>query len=293
MGYLDQVEQSKPDENFFVCIFGVGGVGKSTFGADAPSPVFIRTEKGTGFLKVNCLPNPKNFSEIGKMVDELYSTNHKFKTLVIDSLDWAEPLCWAEVCQEQNVKSVGDVPYGKGYEAALNKWQSLMHKLKLLREKMNIVLIAHASVKTFQDPVQATAYDRYEIKLHGKSAALIKEAVDAVLFATYEVFTKRDGQKTRAFGDGARVLLTQYRPSHDGKNRMSLPYQLPLSWEEFVKATKNPASDVNIKEEIAAMVSQVKDEDLRKKVMEAVEKAGTDQGQLAKIQNRLRIKLEG
>ncbi len=294
MGFLEQVVDSKPEENMFILPFGPGGVGKSTFGADAPNPIFIRTEKGTGYLKVKCMPDPKTFSDIGKMVDELASTKHDYKTLVIDSLDWAEPLCWAEVCQEMGIKAIEDAGYGKGYAAALGKWQSLMHKLKVLREKMHIILIAHSSVKKFSDPVQATEYDRFEIKLHGKTASLVKEAVDAVLFCTYEVFTKKEGQKTRAFGDGARLMFTQYRPSHDGKNRMGLEYQLPLSWDAFYEAVQSGAlgAEKNIKEEIAAMLTQIKDEDLKKLVTESVEKAGNNAGQLSKIQNRLRIKLE-
>lgn len=292
--FLEQVVDSKPDENLFVTIFGPGGCGKSTFGADAPNPIFIRTEKGTGYLKVKHMPDPKTFSDISKMVDELYTGKHDYKTLVLDSLDWAEPLCWAEVCGEMGIKSIEDAAYGKGYAAALSKWQILLHKLKNLREKMHVILIAHSAVKKFSDPVQATEYDRFEIKLHGKTASLVKEAVDAVLFCTYEVFTKKDGQKTRAFGDGARVMLTQYRPSHDGKNRMGLEYQLPLSWEAFYSAVKggHEGAEKNIKEEIDAMLSQVKDESLKKLVSESVNAAGSDTNQLSKIQNRLRIKLE-
>lgn len=294
MTFLEQVEDSKPNEHVFVVCYGSDGVGKSTFGADAPNPIFIRTEKGTNYLKVKCLPTPKTFSEILKMVDELNEKTHEYKTLVIDSLDWTEPMLWSEVCVENGVKNIGDIPYGKGYEAAIGKWEVLLNKLKNLREKMNVVLIAHSIVKTFQDPVQATGYDRHELKLHAKSAAKIREAVDAVLFATYEVFTKKDGQKTRAFGDGARVMFTQYRPSHDGKNRMGLPYQLPLSWEEFIKATKNSSEGAseNIKSEISSMLLMIKDETLKSLVADSVMKAGSDVGKLSKIQNRLRLKLE-
>lgn len=294
MSYLDLVEDSKPNEFVFLTVFGVDGVGKSTFGGDAPNPIFIRTEKGTNYLKVKCLPTPKSFSDILKMVDELSEKQHFYKTLVLDSLDWTEPLLWDEICKENSVKNIGDIAYGKGYESAVKKWQELMIKLKNLRDKMNVVLIAHSIVKTFQDPVQATGYDRYEMKLHAKSAAVIREASDAVLFATYEVFTKKEGQKTRVFGDGARILATQFRPSHDGKNRMGLPYQLPLSWDGFMQAVKGGGAEAvsNIKEEIVAMLSQVKDENLKKLVMDSVEKSGNDQAQLSKIQNRLRLKLE-
>lgn len=292
--FIEKISNGKIDCPIFITIYGPDGCGKSTFASDAPSPIFICSETGTNHLDVSRLPRPKTFQELMAMVDELSTQVHPYETLVIDSLDWAEPLIWQEVVTEAGVKFIGDIGYGKGYDAALNKWQNLINKLKALREKMNVILIAHSVVKTFQDPIQNMGYDRYELKLHAKAAGLIREAVDAVLFATYEVFTKKDGQKTRAFGDGARVMFTERRPGHDAKNRFGLPYQLDLSWDEFFKAVKSgePDAPESIKKDINQMLSQIKDEALKKLVTETAEKAGNDAKQLAKIQNRLRIKLD-
>lgn len=294
MGFLEKVEAGKKDSNILASIFGPGGVGKSSWAADAPGAIFLPTEEGTNQLNVSRLPRPASFNEATKMVDELILSNHAYQTLVVDSIDWLEALCHQEVCLEKGVRSVSDVPYGQGFSLALVKFQDFIGKLKNLRAKMNIILICHGQIKTFNDPVTGASYDRFTLKLHEKVSALVKEAVDALLFATFETLIKKEGLKSRAFGDGRRILYTQHRPSHDAKNRFGLPYEMELSWEEFYKAAKSGGSYSadGLLEEIKGLTASLKDDELKKKVMETTEKAGKDVDQLGKILNRLRIKLE-
>ncbi len=71
-------------------------------------------------------------------------------------------------------------------------------------------------------------------------AALIRDLSDNVLFATYKVFTNEEKGRTRAYGDGQRVIFTQWRPCADAKNRLDLPFELPLSYDAFIDAINNP-----------------------------------------------------
>jgi hypothetical protein len=294
MTYLEKAETGKKEFNIFGIIHGPSGVGKTTWASEAPDNIFLPTEDGTNNLDVARLPRPKSFTEASNMIVELIENEHKYKTLTIDSIDWLESLLWTEICAENNVKSIIDLAYGRGYSLADNKWKDFVQKLKTLRAKMNIILIAHSQVASFSDPVTASSYDRYQIKLHKGASALFKEAVDFIGFANYQTFVKKDGMKNRAFGDGARALFTEYRPSHDGKNRYGLPYELPLSWADFMNAVKagKPNEPDVIRSDILTMLGSVKDESLKKIVFDSVEKAGNDAIQLSKIQNRLRIKLE-
>lgn len=261
MGILDKIEKGKQRVNLLLCIAGPGGVGKSSFAADAPSVLFLPTEDGSFNLDVARLPRPKTFSEAISMIDELIKTDHEYKTLAVDSIDWLESLCHQEVCGEKGVKGISEIPYGAGFAAAATKFQDFIQKIKTLRSKMNIILICHTQIKQFNDPVTGASFDRYTLKLHDKVTALVKEAVDVLLFANFETLVKRDGLKSKAFGDGKRVMFTQYRPAHDGKSRYALPYEMALSWKEFAEAIDRdePASVDLIKEEIAAMLLMVKD----------------------------------
>jgi hypothetical protein len=227
---------------------------------------------------------------------ELATEEHEFKTLCVDSLDHLEPLVFTSVCKEANVDSIEKAHggYGKGYVAAIEKWRTFLDVLTDLRNRrrMNIIMIAHSQVKKVDDLKEGRQYDRYSLKLNEKASALLQEFCDTVLFATHQVFTKVDEQKkVRAYGDGSRIVLTEWRPVAVAKNRYGLPPELALSWEAFVDAVKNgqPASPESLLAQIENMLPllKAKDETLFKSVKEHVAKVGNDAVALSKTLNRL------
>src|SRR3990167_1943769 len=238
MAFLEKVETGKQDINPIICTAGTSGVGKTTFVASAPRPILLPLEDGAFQIDVARFPRPKTFSEAMRMIDELISTDHDYKTFGVDSIDWLETLAHQEVCLERGAKSISDIPYGQGFALTLNKFQEFIQKIKQLRSKMIIILVCHSHIKQFSDPVTGANYDRYTLKLHEKVAALIKEAVDVLLFMNFETLVRKEGIKSKAFGDGKRVMFTQYRPAHDGKSRYNLPYEMPLDWDEFYNIIK-------------------------------------------------------
>ena len=101
-----------------VVIYGDAGTGKTTFGACAPSPVFLQTEDGLGNLAATAFPLATSFDDVMGALQSLYAEEHQFKTLVVDSLDWLEPLVWQQVCTTHKVARIEAMPYGKGYVEA-------------------------------------------------------------------------------------------------------------------------------------------------------------------------------
>lgn len=293
MSLLSQVTKGKLKQPILALIYGPDGVGKSTFGADAPRAIFLGTEKGTANLDVARFPTPQNFKEVLQAIEELRTQNHDYQTLVIDSLDWLESLVWEHTCIENNWRTIEDPGFGKGYVVALNDWKKMVGALSRLRDEkgMNIIPIAHCLVKLAKDPQAQAEYDRYQLKLQDRAAALWREFVDSVLFANFETVTHNEKSgKTRAFGDGARYLYTERRPGFDAKNRHGLPFQLPLSWQDFSEAMSvgNPEDPSVILQNIKILLSEVTDADLKAKVEKTVAEAGSDTTKLEKIQNRLR-----
>ena len=90
-----------------ILIYGVSGVGKTTLAASAPSPVFILTEDGLGALDVPHFSLATSFDDILQAQGALYTEPHEFKTVVVDSLDWLEPLVWKHVCERNGWPSIG------------------------------------------------------------------------------------------------------------------------------------------------------------------------------------------
>ncbi|MDL5053333.1 ATP-binding protein [Oscillatoria laete-virens NRMC-F 0139] len=238
---ISGIEQKPPR----LIVYGCEGVGKSTFAADAPDPIFIPTEDGVGRINCKRLPLVTHFDQLLNALVELYTAEHPYKTVVIDSLDWLERLVFDVVCKEFNVKSIekADGGYARGYTHALNYWRKLIEGLDALRNERNmgVILIAHAKVERFEDP-EAPVYDRYSPRIHKHASALLCEWSDAVLFATRKIRTQTEEagfgrERTIAVSigkdGGERVLRTVGGPSCVAKNRFGLPSEIPLTWSAF------------------------------------------------------------
>lgn len=280
-----------------ILAYGTEGVGKSTFAAGAPSPIFIGTEDGTAQLDVARFPEPKSWQDVFDAVAALKRDAHDYKTVVVDTLDWAEPLCWQHVCAKAKKENIEAFGYGKGYIAALDLWRELLETLSDLRAArgMHIVLLAHANIRQFHNP-EGDDFDRYELKLHAKAGGLCKEWCDAVLFMNYETFAVKDGNRVRGVGSGARYIHTERRAAYDAKNRYGLPERIELSWDAFANAVAGADNDARAKaitERIEEMLGREGiDERLATTVRETVEKCDGVAVSLAKVEDRLRAKLE-
>lgn len=229
-----------------ILIHGVAGVGKSTFAASADNPVFVMTEDGLGRLEVAHFPLAKTYGDVCGALEALLGEEHSYQTLVLDSVDWLEPLIWAETCNRNGWASIEAPGYGKGYAEALNVWRDYLDLLTRLRDErgMAIIQIAHTDIKRFDSP-EHEPYDRYVIKLQAKASALLQEQSDVVLFANYQVRVTQaevgfNKKVSRALGQGRRVLHTSERPAFLAKNRYALPDTLDLDWDAFVAAMPQP-----------------------------------------------------
>jgi hypothetical protein len=165
----------------------------------------------------------------------LNTDKHEFKTLIVDSLDWLEPLIWAKACKDNNWKSIEQPGYGKGYVEVLKYWREYIDILNELRDKgMTVIQIAHNQIKKVEDP-RIEPFDRHELKLHRKAADLILEHSDACFFASFKLGTVKvqgkGGNMTTKAVSGDRVVYTQEKPAYLAKNRYALPEELPMDWE--------------------------------------------------------------
>lgn len=222
-----------------LALYGVEGIGKTTFAAGAPEPIFICTEDGLGSLKVNHFPLATKASDVLDAISALATEDHQFKTVVLDSVDWLDNMIWADVEASHDAK---DLAYGKGAMIVADRWRDVLAGLNHLRntKSMCVILIAHCQIKRFDSP-EVEPYDRYQPKLQERSSALIREWVDALLFANYKTIVKKDDvgfQKTnnRGISTGERLLYTSEKPAYMAKNRYGLPESIPMNWDAFAQA---------------------------------------------------------
>jgi hypothetical protein len=185
------------------------------------------------------------------MIEELRTSDHSYRALAIDTLDHLEPLVWrktvevANASSKKQMESIEDFGYGKGYVHADEHWRDLFAGLDALRRerKMTCVLLAHAEVKTVEDPTLGS-FERVQTKLHKRANALAHEWADIVGFAEIEKSARTDSEGKRevrlAIATGRRLLHLEDRGGFDAKNRYALPPCIDLSWDtlrsELVKS---------------------------------------------------------
>jgi len=234
---LASLRRAKAEKPPIMLVHATGGVGKTTLGASAPNPVVIQTEDGLHY-PVQTFGLMKTWAEVMEALGALYTEQHDYRTLVIDSVDWLEPLVWAETCRrgdgQKTYRSIEDFGFGKGYTAALNVWREYVEGITALRDEkgMTIFQIAHTETKRFDSP-EHDPYDRYQIKLHKAASALLVEHCDIVGFMNYRVSTVKTDvgfkkQVTRGVGGGMRALFVEERPAFVAKNRFSMPDAIDL-----------------------------------------------------------------
>jgi hypothetical protein len=265
---LGSVKSGKIAQPLRVLLYGPEGVGKTTFGANAPAPIFLGAEDGHANLDVAYFPEPNSWADIVDAVRALSVESHKYETLVLDTLDWLEPFCWRAVCATGRKAGIEDFGYGKGYVAAFDEWRVLVAALEVMRRqrRMNVVMLAHSQVKTFKNP-EGEDYDRYSLKVHEKAAGLLKEWSDAVLFTNYETQVLKDGNRAKGYGGGSRVIHAERRAAYDAKNRYGLPESLPLAWDDFyaaVEAGRSEGAVEGLRADLAALIARLPEKDERR-----------------------------
>lgn len=227
-----EVQQTMKIEPMKVLIYGVEGIGKTTFASKFPDPIFIDTEGSTGFINARKLPNPTSWTMLLDELEDIKSDS-RGKTLIIDTLDWAERLAKKYLMDKNKWAAIDSTNYGSRYVALSDEIGKLLNKLTEIKDLgINVVLTAHAETKKHELPDEMGQYDKYTLKLEKRDAGLAKEWADMILFFNYKTTIISDSKSNskKATG-GQRVMYTTHKPAWDAKNRLGLPDELPIDFE--------------------------------------------------------------
>ena len=229
-------------------LYGPEGIGKTSFAAKAPTPLFIDTEGSTTRLNVSRLPAPQSWAMVLEQVQWVIYNPQVCSTLVVDTADWAQRLCTDAVCARLKLSGIEDLGYGKGYAYVYEEFGRLLNLLDQVIERgINVIVTAHAAMRKFEQPDEMGSYDRWELKLNNSQkcsiANMVKEWADMVLFANYEtIVVKNENKKGKAQG-GQRVMYTAHHPCWDAKNRFDLPEKLPFDYTNVAHCFLQPAAN--------------------------------------------------
>jgi hypothetical protein len=226
-------------------LYGPEGIGKSTLASQFPSPIFIDLEHGTDTMDIARTDTPKTFNDVLTLMTMILEED-EFKTVVIDTADKLEQLITAHVLEVHHLSSIEDAGYGKGYTYIAEEFVRFLRKCgELIDAGKNVVIVAHAMMRKFEQPDEMGAYDRWELKLSKKAAPLVKEWADMVLFLNYKTTVVTDEKtKSKKARGGKRVMYATHHPAWDAKNRFGLDDELDMDFDSirqcFVEPPKAP-----------------------------------------------------
>ena len=84
-----------------LCFYGTRGIGKSSLAADAPEPLFLDLGNATEHLNVSRYPLPAEpkYQDVLDALDDVASSDHGYKTLVIEDVGELESLMWRQIVE--------------------------------------------------------------------------------------------------------------------------------------------------------------------------------------------------
>lgn len=297
MSYLSKITSGKVKKKFLILLYGPEKVGKTTFGAGLPKPLFICGESGTDQLDVHRI-KPANWVELKSILRELSTSEHEYETVNLDTIDWLEQLQLDYLRKTSGIQNIRQIDGGYGaYKSRLKQeWLILFDIIDKLREKMNVCFLAHTHTKRFSDPVNSCEYDKYELKMEFvEVSAVFKEYVDAILFANFETTARKEKStnKTRAFGDNTRVLYAERTHAFDAGNRYGMPAEIEFSANSVLKYVHRSDEDacLSLMKQIADLKKGFTNESYLKMVNDYTEKNKSSKIKLQSVINKLKIKL--
>ena len=293
--WLSLVRTGRREAPDRIVVHGAEGVGKSTFAADAPKPMFIAPEDGVRHLSTNSFPEPRIYAEARGQLDAMIDGNHDYETLVLDTADWFEALLIADVCKRNGWPHIETPGYGKGFVQVGLEWREVTALLDRCRDRgMQIIVLCHTDVKQFNSPDQE-GYSRFQLAMSKIGASILKQWCDTLLFARYETFVAEgDDKRKRGYSSGRRLLCTTWDAGYDAKNRCGLPEELELSWEAYEEARDSDGAQAaeGLQAQCAELIEQFEDDDKKKKARAYVKKQGKDPVKLGRTVDWLKEKLE-
>lgn len=212
-----------------VCVFGPGGVGKSSFAELAKmagrKPLMIDLERGSGHLDVDRIDTIETWEQmLSCLRDKKLWQNYDL--VCIDSFTMAEDLCLAwtleNVPNNKGEKVAGLEFYGWG-SGATHMFETFLQLISALdqhvREGRSVLAICHDCTSKVPNP-SSDDYLRFEPRMSNSSRGNIRskivEWVDHMLFVSFDVYANKEGKAT---GSGTRTIYPQQHATHIAKSR--------------------------------------------------------------------------
>jgi len=230
MGILSSIKPhvvSRDLRGYSVLFYGTPKSGKTTIASHFPGAVVFAFEKGYSAIPGIMATPVNSWGEFRKLLIELKDeeTKKQFQTVIIDTADIAYDYCEKYICDDNNVDTIGDIPYGKGYSLVHDEFDSCIRKI--IQLGYGLVLISHSTDRVEKDE-QGNEYTRMEPTLDKRGRLICERTCDIIGLS--RPYKNEDGTiETR--------LYLRETPRYVAGSRFKyMPDYIVFTYENLVKA---------------------------------------------------------
>lgn len=256
-----------------VC-YGDEKIGKTSFAARAPAPLFIGTDDGRRRLDVDGLPVPETWTEFVGQLEQVAADAPSlgYQSVVLDTLNGVADLASVYICDRDfggrwNDPRNGFLAWGgsQGWAAVSEEFRRVLPLFdSLVDAGVWVIILAHSSTRSVKSPTDGE-WMQFAPAVDRRVWARVGAWADVILRADFEAsFVTDDNGRRRAVSDGTRVLRCASSPSEVAGCRVGyeLPDSIPLSWDE-VEAHLGK-QDGSFVARLEAHVEAMSDDDVKK-----------------------------
>ena len=230
---------SRDLRGYSVFFYGEPKSGKTTIASKFPDALLLAFEKGYNAL-AGVMAQPINsWAEFIKVNRQLKDdkVKEKFATIIIDTSDIAYEYCEKYICNNHGVDTIGDIPYGKGYELVEKEFDSKLRSI--VQMGYGIVLISHATDKVFTNE-SGEQYNKIVSTLDKRGNRIVTRMADIIGYSR---------AVTDSEGKDKTLLFMRGTPRFEAGSRFKYtPDYIEFTYENLVNAIAD-AIDKQAKED--------------------------------------------
>lgn len=223
---------SRDMRGYSVMLYGTPKSGKTTTASKFPNALLVAFEKGYSAIPDVIAAPVNSWTEFRQLLKQLEKDEAKatYSTIVIDTADIAYDYCVKYVCAKasdakNDYENIGDIPYGKGYKMAETEFDECLRKI--LQMDYGLVLISHATDKTFTD-TNGNEYNQIVPTLDNRARKICERTCDIIGY-THSEYNAEGGTTT--------YMEMRGTPRYVAGSRFKYtPDRIVLSYDNLLKA---------------------------------------------------------
>ena len=218
---------SRDMRGYSVFMYGGWKTGKTTTAVKFPKHFLLAFEKGYSAIPGAMALPINGWNEFKQVLRQLKSdeAKAKFETIIIDTADIAYDYCSKYICSNNNVDTIADIGYGKGYNLVEKEFDSSLRQI--VQMGYGLVVISHETDKTFKNE-GGEEYQKIVPTLDKRANNVLARMCDIIGY-TRSVTTDTGEEKVVMFMRGTSRFEA-------GSRFKYTPDYIDLSYDNLVKA---------------------------------------------------------